>query len=378
MVMYRNVCLISIFFLLVSCVPSGSSPNIDNPIPTAIPVIETALPKGTPFPKSDTGEITLLLRERERPSDVIIFRPLQDCLVGKAACEIGGNILAILPQKLSQVLKIFWTNDGNRAFFWDENTGDIYVLDGNQGIFQVFKKEIWKVRDNFAISPAGDQAIFETQKGDYETDLVSMNITSGDITQFDIPEACAKYVSGWIDNDTVLFWCEYNEGKGRLAGVKVFTLNTVDQSLQPFDFNNESARVSIPEFSPDKKFLGFMVENKLVIREVSTSVENEVDIQADRSLWSMDSKALAVYDPSKDIYGVKLDGSEKQKIYSLADIGDLEDWMWLPDNNHILLIIVDNDGNRIVGVLSVVDKTFNPLPLSLLNGYDPISISFRP
>lgn len=377
MVVYRNMCLISIFFLLASCIPNGPSSSADN-IPTSMPVSETVLPVATLLPKSDTGEITLLVRKRERPSDVVIFRPSQDCLVGKADCELSGNILAVLPQNLSQVLKIFWTNDGNRAFFWDENAGDIYVLDGNQGTFQIFKKEIWKVRDHFAISPMGDQAIFETHKGDYETDLVSMNITSGDITQFDISEICAKYVSGWIDNDRVLFWCEYNEGKGRLAGVKVFTLNIVDQSIQPFELGYESPRVSVPEVSPDRKFMVFTVENELVIQDVSSSVENKVDIRAERTLWSMDSKGLAIYDQNKDIYCVKLDGSEKQKIYSLADIGDLEDWMWLPDNNHILLIIVDNDGNRMVGALSVTEKTFTALNLSLLNNYDPISISFRP
>lgn len=379
MFVYRNLCLISIFFLLVSCAPNGSSPNIDNTdVPTAMPVIETSLPEATPLPKSDTGEVILLLRKRERPSDVVVLRLSQDCLIAKTDCEPSGNILGVLPQNLSQVSRIHWANDGNQAFFWDENTGDIYVLDGNQGSFQIFKKEVWKVRDHFVISPDGNRAIFEIQKGDYETDLVSMDINTGDLTHFDIPEICAKYISGWIDKDTILFWCEYNEGKGYLAGVKVFTLNTVDQSIQAFDFNLESARVSIPEFSPDKKFLDFMIENKLVIREVSTSVESEVDVQADRTLWSMDSKVLAIYDQSKDIYRVELDGSEIQKIYSLVEIGDLEDWMWLPDNNYILLIIVANDGNRMVGVLSVTEKIFTPLNLSLLNNYDPVSVSFRP
>lgn len=379
MFVHRNLCLISTFFLLVSCVPNASSPNIDNTdVPTTMPVIEISLPEATPLPKSDTGEVILLLRKRERPSDVVVLRLPQDCLIAKTDCEPSGNILGVLPQNLSQVSRIHWANDGNQAFFWDENTGDIYVLDGNQGSFQIFKKEVWKVRDHFVISPDGNRAIFEIQKGDYETDLVSMDINTGDLTQFDIPEICAKYISGWIDKDTILFWCEYNEGKGYLAGVKVFTLDTVDQSIRPFEIGYESKHVSIPEFSPDKKFMDFMIENKLVIRDVSKSVDNEVDVQADRTLWSMDSKVLAIYDQSKDIYSVKLDGSEKQKLYSLADIGDLEDWMWLPDNNHILLIIVDNDGNRTVGVLSVVDKMFNPLPLSLLNGYDPISISFRP
>lgn len=373
---YRNLCFALVFFLLVSCAINVPAPNTSNnnsdvsADPTAIE---------TPFPKNERGEVVLLLRKRERPFDVIVIRLSNDCLMGKINCNPDGNILAVLPENLSQVMSIYWTNDGSKAFFWDDNTRDIYVLDGNQGVFGIFKKEVWKIKDHFVISPGGDQAMFEIQKGDYETDLVSMNIHSGDITKFDISEACAKYVSQWIDNNTVLFSCEKSEGKGYLVDVKVYTFNTVDHSVQPLEINRDRLQEPVlPIFSPNRNFMAFTDANTIVIRSASTSVENVLNVPTENFLWSTDSESLAIYSQNKDIFTVRFDGSELQKLYSLPENEYLEDWMWMPDNEHILMITTDDNGNRKVDALSVVDKTFIPLNLSLLNDYDPISISFRP
>ncbi|MEO0248365.1 MAG: hypothetical protein ABIN58_02255, partial [candidate division WOR-3 bacterium] len=101
-------------------------------------------------------------------------------------------------------------------------------------------------------------------------------------------------------------------------------------------------------------------------------------IQSERLLWSRDSAFLAMYSPDKEIYVGSSDGGDLQKVYSFGTAENLEDWIWLTDSQHILLVAVDEDGNRQIGTLSVADKAFTPLPLSLLNDYYPVSLSFRP
>ncbi|MGC1378467.1 MAG: hypothetical protein WA821_19705 [Anaerolineales bacterium] len=341
--------------------------------------METPVVIETPLPKNEAGEVVLLLNKRGRPaSDVVIIRLSQGCLMGATPCEPDGNILAVLPQPLLQVQSIYWTNDGAKAFFWDSGTGDIYILDGNQGKFQVFKKEVWKSKDNFVISPDGSQIMLEIQKGDHETDLVSMNVQSGDMTKFDIPDVCEKYPSQWIDNHTVLFWCEYDEGKGYLTGVTVNTLNTLTRQVQPFDLGRDWMQTSVPVFSPDRTLMAFNDDTTLVIRSVATAAEHVLSIPTESFLWSTDSKWLAIFSRSKEISIARSDGSELQKIISLSENDSLQDWMWLPDNQHILLIAGDENGNERDGVVSIVDKTFIPLNLALLKDYDAVSISFRP
>jgi len=373
---YGKFYLAFVFFLLASCtinVPAPSTSNNNSDIPTNPTAIET------PFPKNESGEIVLLLRKRERPFDVVVVRLSNDCLVDKADCRPDGNILATLPENLSQVRNIYWTNDGNKAFFWDDSTTNIYTIDGNQGTVSVFKENVLKVRDDFFVSPNGDSILFEVQKGDYETDLVSININSGEITKFDISEACAKYVSQWIDNNTILFSCEKSEGKGYLVDVKVYAFNTVDHSIQPLEINRDRLQEPVlPIFSPNRNFMAFTDANTIVIRSASTSVENVLNVPAEKFLWSTDSESIAIYSQNKDIFTVHFDGSKLQKLYSLPENEYLEDWMWMPDNKDILLITTDDNGDRKVDILSVVDKTFIPLNLSLLNDYNPISISFRP
>lgn len=372
--------LLFLSFILSSCVAPSPTPfsvtpgNVDEYLaPTYTP-----RPIPTPFPKGENGEIVLLLRKRAAPFEVVILRLPDTCLLGREICNVDGSLLGALPQSLSQVLEIYWTNDGNRALFWDDNTGDIYALDGNEGVFTVFKKEILKVRDDFLISPDGENLMFEVQKSDNETDLVMMNSSSGDISKFDIPVSGAKYVSQWIDNNTILFWDEISEGKGYLVDLKVYTLNTLDHSVQPFDIGRNWMQTSVPIFSPDRKYMAFTTDNKSIIRDASSSVESVLDVKSEKILWSGDSSLLAIYDSNRKIYAALPNGGGLQEIHSLSAIGDLEDWMWLPDNQHILLIVVDGDGNRQPGVLSLVDKTFTQINLSLLNDYDPISFSFRP
>lgn len=380
--MYKNVVfwLLLISFILSSCTNPSPAPfsltpgNVDEYLaPT-----HTPRPIPTPFPKSENGEIALILRKRAAPFEAVILRLPSTCLLGGEFCKVDGNLLGALPQSLSQVLKIYWTNDGNRAFFWDDNAGDIYVLNGNEGVFTVFKKEIWKVRGDILVSPDGEHIMFETQKGDYETDLVMMNSSSGDMVTFDIPVPGTKYASQWLDDTTVLCWSEVSEGKGYLVDLKVFMLNTSDHSVQPFDVGSDWMQTSIPIFSPDKKLMVFTANNKTIIRDASSSVESVWDVTSEKSLWSADSGPLALYDTNRKIYIAYPNEGRLQEVHSLSSSENLEDWIWLPDSQHILLVVVDSDGNRQLGILSVDEKTFAPINLSLLNEYDPVSFSFRP
>lgn len=380
--MRKNIIFRLLFlpFMFSSCTVSSSAPfsltpgNVDEYLaPTYTP-----RPIPTPFPKRENGEIVLLLRKRAAPFEVVALRLPDTCLLGGEICNADGNLLGVLPQSLSQVLEIYWTNDGNRAFFWDDNTADIYVLNGNEGVFTVFKNEIRKVRNDFLISPNGESIMFETQKGNYETDLVMMNSSSGDILKFDIPVLGAKYVSQWIDNNTILFWDEISEGKGYLIDLNVYMLNTLDRNVQPFDIGRDWMETSVPVFSPDREAMVFTAAGTIIIRDVSGGVENTVHIAPEKFLWSLDSQSLVIYSQNKEIFTVGLGGSNLQKLYSLLENEYLEDWMWLSDNTNILLITSDEDGNRRVGVFSIAEKTFIPLNLSLLNQYDPVSFSFRP
>lgn len=378
--MYRYFCWLLLFFALSSCAKQPSTVAPGSPTNRAEYLAPTYTPRPipTPLPKSENGEITLLLRKRIAPFEVMILRLPSECLLSGEVCVLDGNLLGVLPQGLSQVINIYWTNDGSKAFFWDDNTTNVYTLDGNQGTFQVFKKEVLKVKNSFLISPDGENIIFEVQKNDYETDLVMMNSSSGDIFKFDIPVPGAKYASQWIDNHTVLFWDEISEGKGYLVDLKVYILNTIDQSIQPFDIGRDWMKTSVPVFSPDRKLMVFSNEGKLVIRDTLTATESSVDVTLEKFLWFADSQGLMVYSQNKEIFSVKSDSNEVQKIYKLAESEHLEDWIWLADNERLLLITTDDNGNRQIGFLSLLEKTFTPLNLSLLNEYDPVSFSFRP
>lgn len=372
--------LILFSFTLFSCADPSPTPFSVTPgnIEEYLAPTYTPRPIPTPFSKSENGETSLLLRKRAGPFETMILRLSDDCLLSRKECDIDGNVLGVLPQGLSQVLKVYWTNNGDKAFFWDDNTTDIYILDGNQGTFQVFKEQVLKVRDDFLISPSGENTIFEIQENDNETNLVLMNNSSGDISNLNVPVPGAKYVSQWLDDHTVLFWDEISEGKGYLVDLKLYTLNTLDHSVRPFDIGRDWMQTSVPVFSPNRELMAFTAAGNLVIRDALTAIENGINIMPERFLWFTDSQGLIVYSQNKEFFSVRYDGSEMQKIYALLETQYLEDWIWLADSEHLLLITTDDDGNRQIGALSVVDKTFTQINLSLLKDYDPISFSFRP
>ncbi|MBL8090450.1 MAG: hypothetical protein KF758_10005 [Anaerolineales bacterium] len=381
--MLKNITFWLVFFsfMFLSCAsPSPTSfsvtpGNIDEYIaPTYTP-----RPIPTPFQKSTNGEIVLLLRKRAAPFEVLILRLPDTCLLSNEICNVDGNLLGVLPQSLSHVLKVYWSNKGDKAFFWDNNVGDIYVLDGNKGVFTVFEEKIQKVRDDFFISPNGENIVFEIQKGDFETELVMMNSVSGDILKFDISIQGAKYISQWIDNHTVLFWNEVSEGKGYLVDLKVYKLNTLDHTVQLFDIGRDWMKTSVPVLSPNKNFIVFTTETQTITRDIHSSAEIVWNVRSEKSLWSMDSSILAIYnDSSGKIYTVFPNSADLQAIYSLP-MGDLlADWIWLPDNQHILLAIADENESTQLGILSIEKKTFTPINLSLLSEYVPVSFSFRP
>ena len=381
--MYKNIIfgLLSLSFIVSSCADPSPTPFSATPgnLDEYLAPTYTPRPIPTPFPKGENGEIVLLLRKRAAPFEVVILRLPDDCLLSGKECDMDGNLLGALPQGLSQVPNIYWTNDGSKAFFWDDNTYDIYTLDGNQGTFQILKKEVLKVKNTFLVSPSGEEIVFEIQKGDHETDLVSMNVNSGDITKFDIPEPCAKYISQWMDANSFLFWCEKSEGaKGYLVDVEVYVFNTLDHSIHPFDIGRDWMQTSVPLFSPNRKLMIFTDSGTTVVRNVSDGVERIINVSPENFLWSLNSESLVIYGQNKDFSIVRFDGSELETLYSLSENEYLGDWMWLSDNEHILMITTDEDENRRLGILSLLEKTFTPLNLSLLNDYDPTSFSFRP
>jgi hypothetical protein len=365
---------------LASCAPAaspGPEPGADNKAEYAIPTY-TPRPIPTPLLKSDDGEIVLLMRKREVPFETILLRLSNECLLQNKECGLSDDMIGVLPQGLSQVLKVSWTKDGSRAFFWDENTTDVYVLDGNQGVFRAFTKGVLKTREDFLVSPNGESTIFEVQKNDNETDLVLMNNLSGDISAIDMPMVGAKYASQWMNDDVVLFWDEISEGKGYLTDRKVYTIHVKDQDVQPFDIGRDWMKTSVPVFSPNRETMAFATENQTIIRNASNAQENVWDIYGENLLWSPDSSLLAIYDSNTGIYTVLPGGSDLQEVYVMSSIRVLEDWIWLLDGKNLALIIVDGNGNRQLGVLSSVEKTLTPINLPLLNEYDPVSFSFRP
>ncbi|MEO0248366.1 MAG: hypothetical protein ABIN58_02260, partial [candidate division WOR-3 bacterium] len=261
-------CLLLLAVLLSACAvptPSASVGAPDNLSDYTAPTF-TPRPIPTPLPKSEGGEVTLLLRKRTAPYEVLILRLPTECLLGKEACDVNGNLLGALPQSLSQVLRVYWMKDGSQALFWDDNTGDIYLLDGSRGVFSVFKKGISKVRSDFFVSPDGKHTLFEVQKSNDETDLVLMTNSSGDILSLEVPRPGMKYVSQWVDDTTILFWNEVVKGKGYLVDFGVYTLNIADRSLKPFVSGQQGTQNYVPIFSPDRKFMALAAGDHTIIR----------------------------------------------------------------------------------------------------------------
>jgi hypothetical protein len=158
---------------------------------------------------------------------------------------------------------------------------------------------------------------------------------------------------------------------------------SVNESKMKCLFKNVApgwVQTSVSVFSPDKKIMVFTIQNQTIIRDVSNSEVKVWDVRSEKILWSSDSSLLAIYDSNGKIYTILPTPGALQEIHSLSEMGDLEEWMWLPDNQHILLIVMDEDGYRQIGVLSIMEKTFIPLTIdkSLLSEYDPVSFSFRP
>lgn len=360
-----------VFLFLISC--QGNSDYV----PT-----NTSVSIETPFPKSSRdGEIVMLLRKREAPYNAVAIRLSNDCLMDRVDCDSLSNILATFPEHLSQVGGLSWINDGSKAFIWDNNASDIYTIDPQSGTIQIFKKGIVRVIENFLVSPDGEQIVFEVSEGPYETGLVLMDVNSGKIENLEIPLVCMKFALAWIDPVKFMFRCnKYSalEGKAILESVKVFTFDIEAHSVQPFETGRDWMWMVAPVFSPNREYMAFSDSIAAVIRNVSSGKEKTLDLSAEKFLWSTDSKSLGVYSQGKEIFVDHSDGSGLEKVYSLLEDEYLEDWMWMPDNEHLLLITSDDNGNREVGVLSVLNKRFTHLNLLLLNDYHPISISFKP
>lgn len=366
--------------LLCSCVNINSEPlepGAGNKEEYAT-ALSTVQPEVFPV-KNEENEVVVLLRRREQPFDMLVVSLVDDCLTGIAGCDETHTVLAKLPKNLSQVLSLTWTKNGSHAFFWDQDAGDIYILDVNNGTSNTFKKEIWKIRDGFLVSPLGDQMVFEVQKNSSESDLVAIDINSGELSLLYIPESCMKVVRAWLSPQSFMFWCErYSGDKGNLENIEVYVYDFATKKITPFDIGYDWMKTSVPLISPNTSYMAFTTVDKIIIRDSSSTIESTASLRSEKLLWSLDSKILAIYDQNKEIYSVLSNGSDLRKIFSLSTIGELEDWMWLSDNEHILLLVVDDAGNRQMGILSIEEKKFKPITFSLLNDYDPVSFSLRP
>jgi hypothetical protein len=115
-------------------------------------------------------------------------------------------------------------------------------------------------------------------------------------------------------------------------------------------------QISAPVFSPNEKIMVLTIENQTIIRDVSNSSVTAWDLRSEKSLWSWDSKLLAMYAANRKIYAVRPNRGELQEVYSLSAVEELEDWIWFADNQHILLVIERSDGSRQIRVLSITER----------------------
>lgn len=376
--------------LLVSCVHSESATtnNQSNIITTSIPktdshppfVEETTVnPTSTSFSNPVGDEITFLLRSRSQPIKLMVVAFGMDCLTSGVSCD-QPRMSWMLPTNLYQVLKLSWTPDGKRAFFWDSDTGDVYTLNGDSDKITKLRSEVWKIQSDFFISPDGKQMIFEVDAGDFESDIVSMNIHTGEIAPFDIPYPCMKFVSNWLSNDEFLFWCEkYTGDKGYLESVEVYTFDLETGTVQPFEIDRDWMQISVPEFAPNGRTMALHHDENIIVRDMLTMQEYVFNLNPEDYLWSLDSQLLAVYTQNREIFVVNANDRNTTKPYILPENTLLEDWLWLPENQGLLLVTANEDNeNRTVAVLSMSDFNLSVLNLSLFNEYDVISISYKP
>ncbi len=377
----RHSSFFFLLFLLVSCA-NYKSTNPDRIITT---VTSSNLDANSPLPTPDkisqistSAEVTFLLRNRSQPLlKLAAFR--QECLTGEISCQ-HPRMSSTLPPHLYQVLKLFWTPNGKYAFFWDSNTGDIYSVDGNSGEITRVRSQVWKVRSDFFISPDGEKMIFEIDTGVFETDIVSMNIYTGEMTTLDISIPCMKFVSGWLTNNEFLFWCEiYTGSKGYLENINVYTFNLETRVAQPFEPNRDWMQTSVPKPAPNGQRIVFTNDKKIIIRDLGIAQEYFFDLNPENYIWSLDSDFLAVYTQEREIFIVNLDSKSTTKLFSLSENVLLEDWLWLPDNKGLLLVMADKDtDNKTTAFLSMTNHNLLSLDLSLFAEYRVISISYRP
>lgn len=376
--------------LLVSCVHSegatkNNQPNITT---TSIPktdspppfVEETTVnPTSTPFSNPVGDEITFLLRSRSQPIKLMVVAFGMDCLTSGTSCD-QPRMSWVLPTNLYQVWKLSWTPDGKRAFFWDSDTGDVYTLNGDSDEITKLRSEVWKIRSDFFMSPDGNQMIFEVDAGVFETDIVSMNIHTGEITPFDIPYPCMKFVTSWLSNDEFLFWCEkYAGDKGYLESVEVYTFNLETGTAQPFEIDRDWMQTSVPRFAPSGQVMVLTHDENVIIRDAVTAQEYFFDLNPESYIWSFDSQLLAVYTQNREIFVLNLNDRNTTRSYILPENMLLEDWLWLPENQGLLLVMANEDNeNRTVAVVSMSDFNLSVLNLSLFDEYDVISISYKP
>lgn len=372
--------------LLVSCTDFGSvTPNgVSNIVATGIPetdsppfFAEETLNPTSPYSNLIGDEVTFLLRSRSQPIRLMVVAFGMDCLTSGISCD-PPRMSSALPTKLYQVWKLSWTPDGKYAFFWDSDAGDIYTLNGDSGEINKLKSEVWKIRSDFFLSPDGNQMIFEVDAGAFETDIVSMNIYTGEITPLDIPYPCMKFISSWLTNNEFLFWCEKHIGdKGYLEHIDVYIYNMETHVAQPFEIDRDWMKVSVPKFAPNGRVMAFTYGGNVIIRDVTTTQEYFLNLNPENYIWSLDSKWLAVYTQDREIFIT--DGKNTTKLYSFPENTLLEDWVWLPEKQGLLLVVanVDNE-NKTAVVLSISDHSVSVLDLSIFDTYDVVSISYRP
>ena len=394
---FRIPYIVLVFFLfLVSCTnvepattdetnlsAHANTPAPVLPSPTA-EILSTAIPAPTltPIPqlvdKPDGKEITLLLRNRTQPSELQVVGLGKDCLAGEASCE-QFNRIAALPVTLPQVLKLFWTADGGRAFFWDSDTGDVYILDGASGEINKFRAAVWKPRSDFFISPNGSRMVFEIEAGVFETDIVSMDMQTGEMVTLNTSAPGMKFVSTWLNDEKILFWSEKHTGdKGYLEDVDVYTFDFVTQATQPFEIGQDWMQISIPRFSPDRQAMVLTHAGSIIIRDAVSAQERVLSINPENYIWSDDSSWLVVYTQDKKLFVASADGQDALEVYAFPQHLILTDWLWLPGSEDLIFVMSDEEGKTAIARFSLSNYAVTPVILPLLETYDVVSLSYRP
>jgi hypothetical protein len=301
-----------------------------------------------------------------------------NCFDDPDKCEI--KTIIHLPKNMPQILKLYWLDDGIHALFWDSDSGKIYQLNRTTGKIQQFKEKVWKTQSDFFLSPDGMSALYDLQKNDFENGIVLMDVNSGDTKTLDIHVDGMKRIAEWVNNDKFLFWTEiYSGQKGYLEDIKVYTFDISTQKLQTVDLGVDWLITSPPYYSPDMKTFVISTKNSIFFFDKDNNKTKAVNINKETYLWSPDSTKLVVYTQEKSILILKQGDNIEKQIFTVPEDSVLNDWLWLPGTDDLLLVICKiDDGKTSLIKYSLSNDTITTINWPILSKENIVSLSHRP